>query len=55
MIGNRMKRVLYLLLLIGGSILSVKSIKAAEKDPVEEIKNSIIEVQAGITLANGKF
>ncbi len=55
MIGNRMKRVLYLLLLIGGSILSVKSIKAAEKDPVEEIKNSIIEVQAGITLSNGKF
>lgn len=55
MIGNRVKRILYLLLLIVGSILSVKSTKAAEKDPVEEIKNSIIEVQAGLTLSDGKF
>lgn len=55
MIGNRMKRILYLFLLIGGSILFVKSTKAAEKDPVEEIKNSIIEVQAGLTLSDGKF
>lgn len=53
--GNRMKRILYLILLIGGSVLFVKSTKAAEKDPVEEVKNSIVEVQAGLTLSDGKF
>lgn len=55
MAGNRVKRILYLLLLIGGIILSVERTEAAEKDPVEEMKNSIIEVQAGLTLSNGKF
>ncbi len=54
-VGNRMKRILYLILLIGGSVLFVKSTKAAEKDSVEEVKNSIVEVQAGLTLSDGKF
>lgn len=55
MVENRMKRILYLILLIGGSVLFVKSTKAAEKDSVEEVKNSIVEVQAGLTLSDGKF
>ncbi len=55
MLRKHIKRIVCLLLLLGGSFLSIKSVRAAEKDPVEEIKNSIIEVQAGLTLSDGKF